>query len=372
MNTLIHTITGIGPSRFARYMAGCVTENENQLYKDVEDYETKKLIATSHIDHDVARDLAHNIVSKRKDVDDRYKEKDQQGIEGKGPEFEFTPEGDVRFPEFNECLGEMCERQKAVRPQEYNKEEHDTVISAYQTLRNGAKQAAHIVHHYNEGELDIRDIVILTYDHKTNTGQMHVLNISREGKNHQTLESAREAMKTRLGGFTEEIKTEGVFLFVREEKPIDPVSLFREKTNSEEIHERTVTSLNDYRKEPVREFRTANSVQETMPIIRTVVYADTNKDDVPFRLPLFLQRLMGRDENGAMRQQKKRKEKKHNNIVLRDNGIQEAQNRKSTKETSSVFTRIEKQKEKSDEKKESIIFAQKTGVGVGGALFLLD
>ena len=74
--------------------------------------------------------------------------------------------------------------------------------------------------------MDIRDVVLLTYDSQTNTGRMHILNISQEGKNHKTLESARDAMQKRLGGFEGEMKTDTVFLCVREEKPIDPMSFY--------------------------------------------------------------------------------------------------------------------------------------------------
>jgi len=343
MKLLSHDLIGIGPSCFARFMAGCVCEEEDSLYQAIEGFETKKIIATSQMKADLARDVAHKIVDTRRGIDENYKEADQLGIEGEGPTFTFTTNGDVYFPEFDNCLGEMYERQKAVRPKQYRKEEHDTVLSAYQALRNGAKQAAHIVHQYNEqGKLDIRDVVVLTFDHQTNTGHMYILNISQEGKNHTTLESAHDAMQKRLGGFEEKVRTDSVFLFVREENPVDPVSLFRE---------RKIIRLT-----PIQ------PVKEAVPWFRTVLNADKDSH-IPFRIPLFLQRLMGRDEKGELIQQKKQKEKKNKNVEIQKTTL--------SKETTSVVSRIEKQKEKVEKERRAIVVAEKTGVGIGGALFLL-
>jgi len=343
MKLLSHDLIGIGPSCFARFMAGCVCEEEDSLYQAIEGFETKKIIATSQMKADLARDVAHKIVDTRRGIDENYKEADQLGIEGEGPTFTFTTNGDVYFPEFDNCLGEMYERQKAVRPKQYRKEEHDTVLSAYQALRNGAKQAAHIVHQYNEqGELDIRDVVVLTFDHQTNTGHMYILNISQEGKNHTTLESAHDAMQKRLGGFEEKVRTDSVFLFVREENPVDPVSLFRE---------RKIIRLT-----PIQ------PVKEAVPRFRTVLNADKDSH-IPFRIPLFLQRLMGRDEKGELIQQKKQKEKKNKNVEIQKTTL--------SKETSPVVSHIEKQKEKVEKERRAIVVAEKTGVGIGGALFLL-
>jgi hypothetical protein len=352
MKLLSHDLIGIGPSCFARFMAGCVCEEEDSLYQAIEGFETKKIIATSQMKADLARDVAHKIVDTRRGIDENYKEADQLGIEGEGPMFKFTTDGDVYFPEFDDRLGEMYERQKVVRPEKYRKEEHDTVLSAYQALRNGANQAAHVVHQYNErGELDIRDIVILTYDHQTNTGRMHVLNISQEGKNHTTLESARDAMQKRLGGFEEKVKTDSVFLFIREQTPVDPVSLFREQSDKNSIRERKIIRLT-----PVQ------PAKEAVPQLRTVLNVDKDSH-IPFRIPLFLQRLMGRDEKGELIQQKKQKEKKNKNV--------EKQKGTPSKETSSVVSRIEKQKQKVEKERRAIVVAEKTGVGIGGALFLL-
>jgi hypothetical protein len=351
------------------FFGGCAPKNKDKLYEDSENYEVEKLIAQG-VSEPEARRQAKEITKERRKDDELYEHRDALGIEGKGPEFTLT-ESDVLFK--NQSLHAMYEKQQNLMPEEYNTEEHATVLSAFQSLRDGVKQAAHIVHHYNEnGKLDIRDVVVLTYDHETNTGQMHILNISQEGKNHRSLESAREAMQTRLGGFKEELKTDRVFLFVREEAPIDPVSLFREKSHAPEIHERTIISLNDYGQEPSREVPIIQPAKEAIPFIRPVFQADNNKENVPFRLPSFLQRLMGRDENGKLIKKEKPTKKKGKTIIVYDNGHKEIQRSKSKEETSSVVSRIEKQKEKADEKKKSITFAQQTGVGVGGALLLLD
>jgi hypothetical protein len=353
-------------------MAGCVCEKENELYEDSQKNEAKKLVATG-VSADVAQKQAHEIVDHHRSVDNKFKGQDEEGCEGKGAAFTFTSDGDVFFPEYKGYLNGLYQNQKEARPQQYNPEEHETVLSAYQSLRNGATQAAHIVHHYNEqGDLDIRDVVVLTYDRQTNTGQMHILNISREGNSHQSLESARVAMQQRLGGFKEEIKTENIFLFVREEKAIDPVSLFREKSQAPEIHERIVISLNDYGEEPLRKVSIVQPVKEAIPFIRPVFQADKRREDIPFRLPSFLQRLMGRDENGKLIQQEKQTKRKEKNIIMYDNRPREIQNGKFTKETSSVLLHIEKQKEKVDEGKKGIVLARETGIGIGGALFILD
>jgi len=358
MNTAIHTITGIGPSRFARYMAGCVRDKENELYQKIEVHKTTQLVK-SGINTTDAQIRAHQLVVENRAVDNTYVEKDKQGEEGEGPQFSFTKYGDVHFIGFHGSLNTMYADQQIVLPDQYNPEEHKTVLSAYQSLRNGAKQAAHIVHQYNEqGELDIRDVVLLTYDPQTNTGRMHILNISQEGKNHKTLESARDAMQKRLGGFEGEMKTDTIFLFVREEKPIDPMSFFREKMNLHKIHENPVIPLNDYGEGLSREFPTIQSRKDTIPIIRPVFQADENKDVIPFHLPFFLQRLMGRNEKGTLiKQEKRNKKKQKTENVHRDVHM--------------VIARIEKQKEKVEKERRVIVVAEKTGVGIGGALFLL-
>ncbi|MCJ7826199.1 hypothetical protein MUP56_01115, partial [Patescibacteria group bacterium] len=376
MKGIIHTLTGIGPSHFARYMAGCVCEDEEQVYEKIEVHKATQLM-NQGVNRADAQIQAHQIVVENRAVDDTFKENDKQGIEGKGPNFSFTKDGDVRFSGYNGSLHSNYADQQVVFPYKYNPKEHTMVLSAYESLRNGAKQAAHIVHEYNEqGELDIRDVVLLTFNPDTNIGEMHILNISSEGKNHKTLESARTAMQERLGGFKEEVKSEGVFLFVREENPINPLSLFRDTIIQHEIHEKPFAPLYDYDEGVSRKFPTLQSKKEVIPFVRQVFQADETPNTIPFRLPSYLQRLTGKDEKEEKIQQNNQRretnKKQQKSIVERAHKTPEIKKTESSKEMHPVIMRIEHQKATMDEKKKSITFAVKTGVGIGGALFILD
>jgi len=367
MKLLLHNLIGVGPSFFARFMAGCTCEQPP--IPEMEDYYTKKLVHAGVSPHSV-REQAFWLITKKNEANEPYRKPDELGLEGEGPQFSFTEDGDIRFSDYPETLNTMYKNQKALRPEQYNKEEHQTVLSAFQALRNGAEQAAHVVHHYNDRqELDIRDVVVLTFDHQTDTGRMHILNISQEGKNHKTLESARDAMQKRLGGFEEEMKTDSIFLFVREKTPVDPVSLFRERSDINSIRERKIMTLSDHEKQ-IRTSATIQPAKEAVPQLRTVLNADKDSH-IPFRIPLFLQRLMGRDEKGELSQQREHKEKKSKNVIVYDKGFHEKQRGIPSKEIFSVLSRIEKQKQKIEEGKRGIVCAEKTGVGIGGALFLL-
>jgi len=351
------------------FFGGCAPKNKDKLYEDSENYEVEKLIAQG-VSEPEARRQAKEVTKERRKDDESYEHRDALGIEGKGPEFTLT-ESDALFK--NQSLHAMYEKQQNLMPEEYNTEEHATVLSAFQSLRDGAKQAAHIVHHYNEnGELDIRDVVVLTYDHKTNTGQMHILNISQEGKNHQTLKSARDAMQQRLGGFKEEVKTERVFLFVRTDTIVNPVSLFRGQSDSLEVRERNIVSLHDYWKKSEFELKSSRQPQEAISFSRPILREDTIKTEIPFRLPFFLQRLMGRDEKGKLIHDEKQNEKDQKKVFGRKNRIQEISKADPPNEKHPAFVRIEKQITQIDEKKKAIVFAEKTGVGIGGALSILD
>jgi len=348
---IIHTILGIGSSRFARYMAGCVCEHSDIFYNKIEDYNTTRLME-SGIKMIDAQMLAHQLVFENRTVDDTYLEQDENGIEGKGPQFSLTSNGDVYFSGFHGSLNTMYADQQIVLPDMYDSEEHKTVLSAYEALRNGATQAAHIVHHYNEkGELDVRDVVVLTYDHETNTGQMHILNISQRGKNHQSLESAHDAMQKRLGGFEEKMKADSVFLFVREEKPIDPLSFFREKINSSKIQEANTSFLYDYLTEPVKEFDTVQQFQEVVSIVRTVVHVDTFEDDIPYVLPRFLEQFIKQDEKDELWKRKIQEKKKQNDGVDQTHDSQETVSDEFSKETFHVATHFERQEKKFLEEK---------------------
>lgn len=333
-------------------MAGCTSENCSQLYADIEVLEKKKILIQSPVEDGVAKAAAHRIVEHRRLADEKYLEQDELGLEGEGPIFELT-QNDVHFPEFGGGLHDMYERQRVLRPKEYNKDEHNTVVSAFESLRNGAKQAAHIVHHYNEqGELDVRDVVVLTYDHETNKGRMHVLNIAKEGKNHHSLESAREAMQERLTGFKEERSAEGVFLFVRQEEAVNPRSLFRDK---EQGLERPDTFSSTWKHERLDQLTEVERRQNIRPVFR----ADAGDDHVPFRLPFFLARLMSRDDQKMIVEQKKQneaKEKRLNTSVKESQNLKnkEQKRKRSEKEVTPLVDRIQKQKELFGEKKKRV------------------
>lgn len=267
-------------------MAGCVVENENQLYEQSETLEVAKLIS-SGLGEDAAKKQGHETMLHHRKVDDEYKKQDVEGQEGVGAEFTFTSDGDVYFPEYGGYLGELYKNQKKARPREYVPKEHGTVIEAYRMLKNGATQAAHIVHHYDEnGQPDVRDVVVLTFDHTTNRGTMHILNISEDGENHHSLESAYEAMKTRLNGFGKEVMKDDAYLLVRNESPVDPVSLFREKLLI--VQEKAVIPSDKYEREPVEVYKPTLRFQEPSPVIR----------NIPVHIPVYLQKLLGRDEKG--------------------------------------------------------------------------
>ena len=275
---------------------GCPSKDEEKLYEHIEDHEVKKRVA-SGMNKPAARRRAREIVKRRRDVDDSYKERDALGLEGKGPDFELT-DTDVVFPRYG-SLNEMFGNQRELRPDEFRGEEYETVTRAYQKLRDGAKQVVHISHHYNEKrELVIRDAVLLTYDHATGRGQMYILNISQEGKTHKTLESAYEAVANRLGeGFTRH-KSNAVTLFTRSETAVEPLTLFR-STEHVQIFERNVYYADGRGREMWG--NNERSAQMDLAIgfpkhtLSNVRYADadTSISSIPFRMPEFLGRLVG-------------------------------------------------------------------------------
>jgi len=350
-------------------MAGCICEKEDQLYQDSENLVMKKLVA-SGIGGGVARQQAHETVLLRRSVDERYKEQDMEGREGIGAEFTFTKDGDVYFPEFNGRLNELYQNQKEIRSKEYNPEEHKTVLTAYESIKNGASQAAHIVHHYDKnGQLDVRDVVVLTFDHKSNRGTMHVLNISRDGKNHDSLEDAYEAMKSRLDGFGREVKNDDVCLIIRDEKPLDPILLFRDHTPLTTEHSSAV--YGEYKK--IQEDRPVNGecIKEPHPLIRPAIHADKINDPMPKHLPFFLQRLLGRDEKGEIAKketQKSEQQKDHNPTKKK----QESQKKQKSRERTVLVREITLHKKKMEEGRKSLIFIEQTSIAVGGALYILE
>ncbi len=291
----------MGPSGFARFMAGCSCEQEDALYRDIEEYEEQKITVITGLPTDSAHQLAQSIVTRRRQEDNRYKETDRLGTEGEGPQFVFTKEGDVYFPQFDSTLGDMYTRQKTLRPDEYSETEHRTVVSAYRSLREGATQAAHIVHHFNQnGQLDVRDAIVLTYDPLTKSGRMHILNISHLGETHTSEESAVAALQERLNGFAFAQEQYGESpLLVRTEDPVDPASLFIHPKEVPPVRESEM-AVENFRHEHVLGDAYAPD-DRFIPVVpgRKVVHADsTPEPEIPFVLPEYLQRLMDRDDRG--------------------------------------------------------------------------
>jgi len=351
-------------------MAGCV--KEQSIYDQSIGCEIPKLIASGVRPEDASQ-RARQKVAYQKRENDKTLKMDVEGIEGiaEGASFSFTEDGRVHFDQFDAYLDELYENQKSARPKEYKQEERDTVVSAYDALRNGATQSAHIAHYFDEnGKLSVRDGIVLDYDKKTNTGRMYVLNISENGKNHQSLESAREALAKRLRGFKEQQKSDTVFLFVREDTPIDPTSLFRQKSESPEIRQRQITMLHDREEKQQDESPVGCPKKERVLFLRPVFQADKKKSPVLFRLPVYLQRLMGRDEKGVPV-----KEVGKNKVIKREKRerkgkIEERMQRNET--ALSIHKRVEKQQKAVRERKNGILIAAATGVAVGGAVRMLD
>lgn len=295
-------------------MAGCICEQEDKLYSDIEGHEAKKLISTTHVSDAVAHEMAHQTVSYRKDVDERYKDNDRQGLEGQGPNFEFTADGNIFFPEYKDSLRDMYERQRILRPKEYDVKEYETVWLAYQSLKDGATQAAHIVHHYDKnGQVDVRDVVVLTFDHDAKKGTMHSLNISNNGENHHSLESAYDAMKTRLDGFGEAVQKDDTCVLVREESAINPVSLFHQKLCV--VQEKTSIPTNELRNELVQIYMINLRLEERPSV-------DQN---IPIHIPFYLQKLLSRDEKGELVERPTEKQdlkQKHNRPLFKEASLE--------------------------------------------------
>lgn len=294
VNTFFDNTSTVDPYHdpFMCPTGSCGSSRTEELYKFSEDYDTEQLIVGG-MNPDLARQTAREHVEIRKKADQKSEKRDRLGEEGIGPEFILTPDGDIYFPEYNDSLEKMYERQQKSSFDMYHKEEHETVLRAYQKLRDGASQSAHVCHNYNEkGELEIRDVVILTYDHQSGRGEMHVLNISNQGTMHATVESALEAATQRLVGF-ETVRSDDICVFVRKDNPIDPVSLFQDQhvQPSFSQHRSVYTEKNP---EP---HRLSTPLPDASFPNRPVFDADRSHD-VPFTLPLYLQRLTGRDSEG--------------------------------------------------------------------------
>jgi len=282
---------------------------------------------------------------------------------------------EMYHPEYETFLQDMLARTKRYaeeknQPQVFNKEESNSIIQAERALISG--EATSILYPvWHEGG-KVRYITEMTIDGgRVKNKYVDIGKIAGKDLSREEAVQMLQDLRNLHDGHAEKKDDHG---------PYSILVLKDGEIGFKEIAMTTVKNVNDGKDE---------KSQETWPVPKRLAEEDV------YRRPTYMVKNADRKgeiyfwngivgEHGLLGTlqiaERMYKEKfvpfiRHKREGKKDIGEAKKKERRTEnvqKDVNAVVSRIEKQKEKSDEKKESIIFAQKTGVGVGGALFLLD
>ena len=334
-------------------------------------------------------------------LDKASKPQDKEGSAiAPGPDF-IIKDGGIYYPEYGKSLQELLENTKRVQPELYDEKQHATLTMVERAFVNGATIVSHVSHHMDGGKEAIRDQIILRWNPDTQKGTMEIRNIALDGNFH-SIEEAIDIMGTTLPGATTIHPVEGVGI-------ITDVALNTE-TVSSVLKSHTVGYEYDYvpsvsesvighTRDTIRLVGT-NIHDEAMSVMRDIGEYRKKKNESDIIVPEYLQRLLDVSE---IKQQQDEIEAQTTLVKILDGTHQEHQpaltmltnepevNSENNMDVVEVWKKkamdvlhitpkqaevlvkhIEKTVVSMEKAKDSISFSILTGVGIGGALRILD
>lgn len=206
----------IGPSSFARYLAGEPPTDAHGLTQDAihniqlavyeDDVGSVRREHQSHLsDHNTRINAAQRFRRRL-----HLAQTDRQLEDAGYPEYEtntfiLTESGDIYYPRDNVTLESLHVRQRDITPGYYSLADHQLSLLVMKAFRSGATR---VVAYYGEG----RDLIEMTYDHASNIGKTRIINTEKiDGKLHST-EEMKEIVRQRFLGQNEVAPSPAIFM----------------------------------------------------------------------------------------------------------------------------------------------------------------
>jgi hypothetical protein len=297
-----------------RPTCGCPEDNKlkHDIYEDMmrEEAVRSKLNLD---DRKERREVHMNILPffrQRHREDQRYATQDRTGPPvAEGPEFTVR-DGHIYYLNSATTLAEMYERQKRLRPNDYDDNEYRTMMMVERAFAEGAQIVSHVGHHKEkDGTETVRDVIILRYDPETGHGTMEIRNIALDGHFH-TVEEALHIIKENMPNMNEVHPENGVGIFTDRQIDKSEVADIYKTNNSETTRCEAIENPSEIISMPaaVSEWvvtdtvqtlhdiqdRFAEDIADTLRSAGDYVHDGINKRII---IPPFLKRLLGEEES---------------------------------------------------------------------------
>lgn len=288
-----------------------------------------------------------------------------------GPEIEIR-NGRIYFPEYEKFLDDMYEDQRKLRPKKYNPKEHAVVKLLEVAIGNGAQRVSHLSY----DDRGIRDLITIEKG-ETEKWHMIIRNIALAEGHLLTTDEAFLIAEKSENGFIEGRSQDG--LFIISDVPIP----------QEEAHK--IISVAENEKSVLLEQR-FEKLQDSIKFF--------TEDQHTFEIPTFLQRLLGLQEDrkiddaqsflseGALRDLLTKKENqevltaltteskvkngKKEDLVTTWRKIAEKVLHITPEQSQKLLETVQETWEAIQNVREVFAFVQKTGVGTGAAIGLIE